>query len=419
MVEYLINHGADINQTTANGLTPLHLASQSGNQSIVEYLVTHHADVNAKNKDGWMPLHLASQAGYQSIVEYLVTNGANANATTNEGYTPAYLASMKRYRSVVEYLVTHGASIHEPSSSLGQDKDKDKDTSLSSSSSSSSSSLIPLPYTSPDQIPDHPRLSSASESGIRQCDLCTHVFLVSEVGFQCTECNATLCKVCFENGGIPDSHSLRHPMYMFIKTEKVVNVVLQPKPPTALVLLHNLPPDLHVTNMKTFIADKCGKIVTFNVTPVEQDRPRVVLIGMDSYPAAQRIVSFYDNNPSRGFIIHARLVSSPATFYTQHSKTFERSAYQCDGCGKPMSIWEKAYHCTECHNFDYCGVCYKENPEHTSQHMFVELSTTHPYPLQRSPSSRQTREAEQQQQQQQQQQRPPRSNKDNDDCTIC
>jgi len=51
-----------------------------GNLRVVEYLVNHKADINAKARYKKTLLHLAAQKGHLSVVEYLV----NLNADINE-----------------------------------------------------------------------------------------------------------------------------------------------------------------------------------------------------------------------------------------------------------------------------------------------------------------------------------------------
>jgi len=64
--------------------TPIHFATLRGHLSIVEYLVNHKADINAKAKDDLTPLHLASVNGHLSVVEYLVNQKADINAKNSD-----------------------------------------------------------------------------------------------------------------------------------------------------------------------------------------------------------------------------------------------------------------------------------------------------------------------------------------------
>ena len=61
IVEYLINHGADVNKANHWGRTPLSIASENGHLSVAKCLFEHGADVNKADKDGKPPLHIAAR----------------------------------------------------------------------------------------------------------------------------------------------------------------------------------------------------------------------------------------------------------------------------------------------------------------------------------------------------------------------
>ena len=62
-----------------NGESPLFDACQSGKKDLVEYLVEHKAEINTKNELGETPLFKACESGKKDIVEYLVDHGADIN----------------------------------------------------------------------------------------------------------------------------------------------------------------------------------------------------------------------------------------------------------------------------------------------------------------------------------------------------
>lgn len=74
MVEYLVDHGANVNKRTPWGDTALRMACAEGYEDIVKYLIENGADVNIENGD---PLRWAVQKGRLSIVEFLIKNGAD------------------------------------------------------------------------------------------------------------------------------------------------------------------------------------------------------------------------------------------------------------------------------------------------------------------------------------------------------
>jgi ankyrin repeat protein len=56
----LLEAGADVNQTTRYGWSPLLAATQNQNYQMAKFLIEHGADVNLANKGGWTPLYLAT-----------------------------------------------------------------------------------------------------------------------------------------------------------------------------------------------------------------------------------------------------------------------------------------------------------------------------------------------------------------------
>jgi ankyrin repeat protein len=58
--QVLLDAGADVNQTTRYGWSPLLAATQNRNYQMGRFLIEHGADVNLANKGGWTPLYLAT-----------------------------------------------------------------------------------------------------------------------------------------------------------------------------------------------------------------------------------------------------------------------------------------------------------------------------------------------------------------------
>ncbi len=93
--QVLLDAGADVNQTTRYGWSPLLAATQNQNYEMGKFLIEHGADVNLANKGGWTPLYLATDnrnieggdyptrtADVDSIeyIKLLLDKGANPNA---------------------------------------------------------------------------------------------------------------------------------------------------------------------------------------------------------------------------------------------------------------------------------------------------------------------------------------------------
>lgn len=71
-IQYLEDHRWDLNRTL-NGMrwTALHLAAFEGNSQLVEYLVQHGANIHAINQSGYTPLKLAEYKGFANLSEIL------------------------------------------------------------------------------------------------------------------------------------------------------------------------------------------------------------------------------------------------------------------------------------------------------------------------------------------------------------
>ena len=95
----LLEGGADVNQTTRYGWSPLLAATQNQNYQMGKFLIEHGANVNLANKGGWTPLYLATdnrnieggdyptRAPDMDTLAYitlLLDKGANVNARITE-----------------------------------------------------------------------------------------------------------------------------------------------------------------------------------------------------------------------------------------------------------------------------------------------------------------------------------------------
>jgi ankyrin repeat protein len=122
-VRTLLRGGANASVAQGDGLTPLHLAAQSGNLEIVRLLLGSRANVEAKTKIGdYTPLHLAAGAGNAAVVEALLGAGADVAAvTTSTGVTPLHLAAKAiNGEAAVRALLAKGAPVNVIETAAGQ-----------------------------------------------------------------------------------------------------------------------------------------------------------------------------------------------------------------------------------------------------------------------------------------------------------
>lgn len=124
VVQYLVEHGADINKRDNNrDKTPLTAAAFKGHADIIEYLLQHGAEINDQSINKWTALHDAAYIGCFECVKALVDHkadlhirnerGESAAETARRGETDAVKrgqtnASPEDYRRVIEYIREHG-----------------------------------------------------------------------------------------------------------------------------------------------------------------------------------------------------------------------------------------------------------------------------------------------------------------------
>ena len=122
-VKHLLEHGAELNAATGDGMTALHWAAERGHQKVLELLISSGAAVNVKTRIGeYTPLHLASRSGHTQVVRELLRAGGNPNAaTTTSGVTPLHLAAAAiGGTDAVSALLEHGANANVVETSSGQ-----------------------------------------------------------------------------------------------------------------------------------------------------------------------------------------------------------------------------------------------------------------------------------------------------------
>jgi ankyrin repeat protein len=111
VAELLIAHDADVlaRSRGANGNTPLHAALAGNHKFVAALLIGHGADVNAPDAQGWRPLHLAAANNNLDAIKGLIAQGADVLAANGEGKTALTLATEKNFREAAALLRRHGA----------------------------------------------------------------------------------------------------------------------------------------------------------------------------------------------------------------------------------------------------------------------------------------------------------------------
>ena len=95
IVEKLLALGASVDLTDSRGWSPLHLAAQTGQESMVYILLEYDANVNLQelsNKS--TPLHLAIAEQHDKMTKLLITSGADIKLQQDDGMTPVHVIAL-------------------------------------------------------------------------------------------------------------------------------------------------------------------------------------------------------------------------------------------------------------------------------------------------------------------------------------
>jgi ankyrin repeat protein len=111
LVKALLAANADVHRRTHDQRTPLHFAADTGDIEVVLSLLAAGADVNSRKKTDQTPLHLAAKAGHDAVVATLVTAQAEINARDNSQWTPLHYAAENGYTATATAFIAASADI--------------------------------------------------------------------------------------------------------------------------------------------------------------------------------------------------------------------------------------------------------------------------------------------------------------------
>jgi uncharacterized protein len=111
IAELLLAHDADVaaRSRNSNGNTPLHAALVGNHKFVAGLLIGAGADVNAADAQGWRPLHLAAANNNLDALKALIAQGADVSSANTEGKTALSLAQEKNHKEAAALLRRHGA----------------------------------------------------------------------------------------------------------------------------------------------------------------------------------------------------------------------------------------------------------------------------------------------------------------------
>src|SRR5580658_1171410 len=126
-VAMLLNHGADVNKTNAQGQTALMWAAAERNSAAVQVLIEHKADLAAKTHPapppkpldtifsapfpvgGMTALLFAARQNDMKSAAALLAAGADVKQTAQDGTSPILVAILNGHYALANFLLEHGA----------------------------------------------------------------------------------------------------------------------------------------------------------------------------------------------------------------------------------------------------------------------------------------------------------------------
>lgn len=109
LVDWLAEHGTDLNEKPSGDLTALMFAVIQNDSQMIETLLKHRVDVNLRNAEGLTALMFAVQAGNNEKVKMLLSNGADPSIKDKRGRSALRIAKDNNQLETVVLLKDAGA----------------------------------------------------------------------------------------------------------------------------------------------------------------------------------------------------------------------------------------------------------------------------------------------------------------------
>jgi ankyrin repeat protein len=115
VIGLLLDAGADVNEATSTGATPVSIAAGAGNLAELELLLARGGDVKGFARPGCRPRHpplvsaVRGGTGSPQLLQRLIDAGADVDAADDEGVTPVIAAAAFGRTDLIEFLVRAGA----------------------------------------------------------------------------------------------------------------------------------------------------------------------------------------------------------------------------------------------------------------------------------------------------------------------
>ena len=119
VLNYLLQHGADVKGRNKTGQSPLLFAAEHGHDNAAKVLIEHGADVNDADLNGINALFTSACRGYSGFVSLLVGHGVNIRSALPDGRTPLMCSVQEGHLDTALVLLEKGAPVNARNSSGG------------------------------------------------------------------------------------------------------------------------------------------------------------------------------------------------------------------------------------------------------------------------------------------------------------
>ncbi|EMO61788.1 ankyrin repeat protein [Leptospira borgpetersenii serovar Pomona str. 200901868] len=111
-VQYLVEHGANVNaeKPDEDVMTPIFYTG--GNEKIIRYLISQKADVFKKDYLGCTLLYRSASVGRLDLLKMYIDLKLDVNEPSNSSETPLHKASYRGYDKIVKLLLENGAKVN-------------------------------------------------------------------------------------------------------------------------------------------------------------------------------------------------------------------------------------------------------------------------------------------------------------------
>ncbi len=110
-LERLLSAGASVRAKTERGSSALAVAATEGHLDALATLLAHEAPAGQRDEEGRIPLMAAAEAGQTEAVQRLLAADPRTEAVDTSGHTALYFAASKGHLETVRLLLEHGAEV--------------------------------------------------------------------------------------------------------------------------------------------------------------------------------------------------------------------------------------------------------------------------------------------------------------------